>query len=108
MQASARQALPDRLHLLAAMAHLLESLERSPRTASAEQFRAVVQHVSAQLQQAEPDEFLDALLDAYPAAAEIYENLRYEHAGLCRSAFDNSLGAEMQAVAMIEKARRAG
>ena len=108
MQASTRQDLPERLHVLAAMAHLLEALERSPRTASAEQFRAVVQHVAAQLTEAEPDKFLDSLLEAYPATAEVYENLRYEHAGLCRSPFDNSLGAEMQAVAMIERARRAG
>jgi hypothetical protein len=40
---------------------------------------------------------LAALLDTHPAAAELYENVNYQHAGLCRSALDASLDAERQA-----------
>jgi hypothetical protein len=106
MQASARNDLPARLHPVAAMAHLLERLERSPSSASASQYQGVVQQITRLLAAAEPDGYLDAVLAAYPATAELYENLRYEHAGLCRSPFETSLGAEMAAVAAIEQARR--
>jgi len=106
MQASHGISLPARLQTLAVSAALLERLERNPRTASADQYQALVRQLAQLLAAAEPDMFLDALLDNFPAAAEQYENLRYEHAGLCRSPFDTSLKAEMAAVAVIENARR--
>ncbi len=106
MQASTRHALPTRLHPLAALAHLLERLEQTPLSASAEQYRAVAQQLGRLLAQTEPDAYLNAVLDAFPATAALYENLRYEHAGLCRSDFDTSLRAEMAAVAALENIRR--
>ena len=50
---------------------------------------------------------LDALLTTFPAAAALYENARYDHAGLCRSPLDVSLASELQACAAIIKARAA-
>jgi hypothetical protein len=52
------------------------------------------------------DAELDAVLARVPAAAELYENLNYQHAGLCRSPLDASLAAEAAARAAIDKARR--
>ena len=104
---SGMHALPARLNSLAAMAGLLERLDRQRSTASAEQYRGVARQVSTLLAQAEPDEHLQRLLNAAPASAELYENLRYEVAGLVRSPLEKALNAEMAATAAIQKARLA-
>jgi hypothetical protein len=49
---------------------------------------------------------LGQLLDAYPAAAELYENVNYQHAGLCRTSLDVALAAEMRAREAIARAMR--
>jgi hypothetical protein len=46
------------------------------------------------------------VLGAHPAAAELYENLQYEHAGLCRSPLEAALNAELLAGAAIQRAMR--
>ena len=88
------------------MAGLLQRLEQQPRSASPEQYRAVVRQLSELLAAAEPDPQLHALLAAVPAAAELYENLRYEHAGLCLAPLDTALSAELAATAAIARARQ--
>ncbi len=105
MQAQARPSFPASLHALAAMAGLLERLERQPGGASAEQYRGVVRQVNELLRQAEPGPALDQLLAAAPATATLYENLNYQHAGLCRQPLEAALNAEMAAQAAIERAR---
>jgi hypothetical protein len=108
MQTDTRHSLPARLHSLAAMAGLLERLEHVPansQSASAEQYRGVARQVSRLLSEAEPDELLHKLLNAAPATAELYENLRYDVAGLCRSPLEMALNAELSAGAAIAKAR---
>lgn len=97
--------LPASLHVLAAMGALLERLERQPRQASAAQYRSVAQQVTQLLEQAEPGPALDALLAALPATAELYENLQYRHAGLCRSPLEAALNAELAASAALAKLR---
>lgn len=106
MQASRGISLPARLQTLAVSAALLERLERDKRGASAGQYQLLACQLRDLLAAAEPDLILEALLDNFPAAAEIYENLRYEHAGLCRSPFDTALNAEMQAMSVLAKAAR--
>jgi hypothetical protein len=105
MQADTPLRLPARLQTLAAMALLLERLENQPRSASAEQYRGVVAQINTLLAAAEPGEALDALLRAAPATAELYENLIYAHAGLCRSPLEASLNAELAATAALARAR---
>jgi len=107
MEQTGQRMSPTALNELAAMAVLLERLERQPRKATAEQYRDVVQRVSRMLAAAEPGAMLDALLSAAPASAELYENLQYAHAGLCRSPLDAATSAEQQAAAAIARARRA-
>jgi len=89
------------------MAGLLERLDRQRSTATAEQYRMVACQVSMLLAQAEPDEHLRAMLNIAPASAELYENLRYEMAGLCRTPLEQALNAELAATAAIKKARLA-
>jgi len=37
------------------------------------------------------------ILEDCPAASELYENLRYEHAGLVRAPLEKALNAELEA-----------
>ena len=99
-------SLPARLHSLAAMAGLLQRLDNELGSASAEQYRRVAQQVSALLAQAQPDAHLHALLAVAPATSEVYENLRYDIAGLCRAPLAAALDAELAAAAAIAKAKR--
>ncbi len=106
MHSESTHTLPARLHTLAAMASLLERLEQAPTTASAEQYLGVARQVRVLLAQAEPDKHLHLLLNVAPHTAELYENLRYEAAGLCRAPLEVALNAELAAAAAIKKARQ--
>jgi hypothetical protein len=97
--------LPARLNSLAAMASLFERLDRNRTTASAEQYRTLARRVTELLAVAEPDNHLQALLNVAPASAMLYENLRYEQAGLVRAPLEMALNAELAATAAIAKAR---
>ena len=92
------------------LSNLLERLERSEVPVDAGQYRSVVLHLVHEFGDVQPGPELGTLLDSHPAAAELYENLNYEYAGLCRSSLDVSLAAEKQARAAIDKAmhREAG
>lgn len=92
------------------LANLLERLDCSTVPVDAGQYRSVVLHLVQEFGDVQPGPELGTLLDSHPAAAELYENLNYEYAGLCRSSLDVSLAAEKQARAAIDKAmqREAG
>lgn len=89
------------------LAPLLQRLEASREPVGADQYQSVVRHLTEQLKAHQDHPGLSALLDAYPAAAELYENLNYEQAGLCRSSLEFSLNAELKARAALDKAARA-
>lgn len=108
MSTQTHRPLPARLHTLATMAGLLERLEAAPSSASAAQYRGVARQVSILLAQAEADDHLQRLLNAAPHTAELYENMRYDIAGLCRAPLDEALSAELAATAAIHRARRRG
>jgi len=91
---------------LVVLAQMLERLDRSAKAVDAEQYRAVATRLAAELQAAPRDAALEGVLESFPAAAQLYENLNYEHAGLCRSPMDASLAAELAARAAIDGARR--
>jgi hypothetical protein len=89
------------------LASLLERLERMPGPIVARQYRWVAQRLAEELQRSPDDERLRAMLDAMPAAATVWENLHYAHAGLCRQDLDAALAAEQAASRLIAQARRA-
>jgi hypothetical protein len=103
---AAGAARPVRLQDLAAMAALLERLDLQPRAVGAAQYREVVRCLGAMLAAVEPSPTLDALLSAAPATAELYENIHYLQAGLCRHPAAPAHTAETAAQAAIVKARR--
>ncbi|MBX3644369.1 MAG: hypothetical protein KF720_15030 [Rubrivivax sp.] len=93
-----------RLAVAHLLAQLLERLDRSAEPVGAEQYQSVVRHLAEELQELQSHAGLSPLLDAFPATAELYENLNYQHAGLCRSSLELSLNAEQQARKAIERA----
>jgi len=86
------------------LAELLERLEHSAEPVGPEQYRSVVLHLLDELGEVEQGVALGALLDTHPAAAELYENVNYQYAGLCRSALDASLAAEQLAKEALNRA----
>lgn len=88
------------------LAALLERLDQSDIVVDAQQYLSVVSRLSDALAQSDTGAELDALFAEFPGAAQLYENLHYAHAGLCRSPLDPALAAEMQARQWIDKARK--
>ncbi|MDO9359560.1 MAG: hypothetical protein Q7T70_11270 [Polaromonas sp.] len=88
------------------LAELLERLEHSAEPVGPEQYLSVVNHLVDAFGDVAPGTELGALLDSHPAAAELYENINYQYAGLCRSPLEISLSAEQQARQAIEQAMR--
>ena len=89
--------LPERFRVVVTLAQLLETLENGTARISADQYRSVVRHLADELGTIESGAEFDAILKSFPAAAELYENQRYEQAGLCRSPLERSLNTEQQA-----------
>lgn len=97
MNAPRQIELPERFRVVLTLAQLLERLENSAAPLSADQYRSVVRHLADELGTVQPGPELDAVLKSFPAAAQLYENQRYEQAGLCRSPLELSLNTEQQA-----------
>jgi hypothetical protein len=97
--------VPPELHQLAATGLLLEKLDRTPRKASAEQYRSLVQRAAALLEAAEPGPVLEQLLDAMPALAELWENRHFATSGLCRAPLEEAMNAELDAAALLKRLR---
>jgi hypothetical protein len=91
---------------LVVLARILDRLERSAQPIDAEQYRAVAGRLAAELEGVPRDAALEAVLETFPAVAEMYENLNYRHAGLCRSSLEPALAAELAARAAIDGARQ--
>lgn len=107
MTAPQLETLRNRLETVIALARLLERVENSSVAVGADQYRALVRQLTAALSQEIPDDALHAVLGAYPAAAELYENLHYAQSGLSRSPLERSVGSEMLASqALLRAARR--
>ena len=102
------QTLPDNLQVTLTLASLLEGLERSKIPVDADQYRTVAQRLAGEFARIAPGPEFFAILDEFPAASQLYENLQYEHAGLCRVPLDTALAAEVRAKDAIEIARRKG
>jgi ferritin-like metal-binding protein YciE len=91
---------------LVMLARMLERLDRSAVAVDPQQYRGVVEHLSELLLSVPHDAALEAVLAASPATAELYENLQYQHAGLCRAPLEAALNAELAARAAIDAARK--
>jgi hypothetical protein len=109
MSASNLDSVKTRLENVIALARLLERVERSSTAPDPAQYRSLVGQLGAALEADLPSRALEAILNASPATAELYENLHYERSGLSRSPLERSIAAEMaasQALHRIGKAAR--
>lgn len=97
--------VPRPLRPLLVTALLLEKLDRTPREASADQYRSLAQRAATLLEQAEPGPVLNQLLDAFPALAELWENRHYATSGLCRSPLEPALKAELATSTLLDRLR---
>ena len=91
---------------LVTLVQVLRKMEQSRVAPDPDQYRSVVEHIQAELRNHPVDSSLDTLLERVPELAEIYENLQYAHAGLCRSSLDLAVSAEQAAIKAIHAARR--
>lgn len=91
---------------LVVLARMLERLERSMEPVDAQQYRSVVRHLAAEFASLPRDDRLDAVLEGFPAAAELYENMQYRYAGLCRSPLQQAMAAELDARKLIAQVRK--
>ena len=103
MSAPRLDSFKTRLETVIALARLLERVERAPSSASADQYRALVLQLQAALDEGMPTDTLNAVLSAYPAAGEVYENMHYAQSGLSRSTLDSSVASEMATSQLLAK-----
>lgn len=99
-------AVPAELLSLVRLAQLLQALEGQGRAADPHQYQLLVQKLSAELHEHQGHEVLAGLLDHFPAAAEVYENLQYGHAGLVRAPLEMSLSSELAAREVLGRMKR--
>jgi len=90
------------LQPIAALAKILQEVEAGGYAGHAEQYQHVASQLSQLLADVEPDEILYSIFNAYPAAAELYENVRYAHAGLCLHDIDAAIKAETAAAELLK------
>jgi hypothetical protein len=90
-----------------ALADLLECVETGGAHASASGYRLLVQRLQVALGQDLPADALLAILDRYPAASEVYENMHYEHSGLFRASLEHSVSSEMATTHILRRVARA-
>jgi hypothetical protein len=91
---------------LVTLVQVLRKMEHSRVPVDADQYRTVIGHINAALREHPRDAALESLLAALPELAELYENLQYEHAGLCRAPLEAAVRAEQAARAAIASAQR--
>ena len=103
MNATKSQSAKNILMVTHVLAELLERLDHSTQPVPAEQYRSVVLHLMDEFAGIESSLALRALLDTHPAASELYENVNYRHAGLCRTALDAATAAESEARQAISR-----
>lgn len=108
MNATRPSSLQPDLIAARVLAALLERLDQSAVAVDPQQYQSVVQRLSDTLHELDGNQALEPILDGSLSAAELYENLHYQHAGLCRTPLDSALSAEQLARQWISQAQQRG
>ena len=103
MAVSKTDSVKSRLENIIALARLLERVEANAVAVGADQYQALVRQVKFALDEDLPEPALQAVLRAYPAAAELYENMHYQLSGLSRSSLERSVSSEMLASQLLAR-----
>lgn len=94
------------MRVVVTLAGLLERLEVNVKAGGADQYQSVVRHLVDELGRLDADDTLEMVLRMFPATSDLYENLRYQQAGLCRAPLEVSLNSELEARAAIGRASK--
>jgi len=103
MSAPKLESVKARLENVIALARLLERVERSSTAPNPDQYRALVRQLGDALDADLPAEALQAVLEAFPGAAELYETRHYATSGLSRSPLQRSVETEMRASQLLHR-----
>jgi hypothetical protein len=95
-----------RLETVIALAHLLECVETGTARTNADGYRRLVLGIQAALSEDIPADALQAILCAYPATGQVFENLHYAQSGLSRASLERSVTSELQAKLVLARAAR--
>lgn len=97
----------ERLATLQRLATVIELFDGGKLPYTPAQYRAVAGQLAAALRRHEGDaDNLQAVLNAHPAAAELYENLHYDVAGLARSPLEAVVSSERLVMQTLARLRR--
>lgn len=107
MSQSATNVRNAHLETAIALARVLERVERGVERVNADQYQVLVARVKAALSEDLPESALNAVLDALPAAALVYENMHYQLSGLSRSPLDRSVSSEMLTAKLLARISQA-
>lgn len=99
-----KESLQSRLEMAIALARLFERADCAPAAIGADQYLALARQLRKALAKDLPAPALQAILDAFPATAELYENMHYAESGLSQSPLDRSVATEMMASELIHRA----
>lgn len=98
--------IPAHLTVVFTLSRLLQRLELTCVAVDAHQYRAVARRLAEELAVLPMDESLSVILKVHPSAGELYENLHYEQAGLCRAPLERAVQAEQQTRQLLLRLRR--
>lgn len=96
----------ERNAVMVRLATVLQHFESGRLPFDAVQYHSVAKQLSSALRRNAGSDALPAILAGSPVAAELYENLNYEQAGLARSPLDQAVAAELEATHAIARAMR--
>jgi hypothetical protein len=96
----------ERTAALVRLATVLQHFDSGHLPFDASQYQAIAKQLAAALRRNAGSPALQAVLDASPVAAELYENLHYEQAGLARSPLEQAVSAELEATQVLARLKR--
>ena len=96
----------ERIAALVRLVTVLQHFESGRLPFDAGQYHSIAKQVTTALQRNASSPALQAVLDASPIAAELYENLHYAQAGLARSPLEQAVSAELEATHLLARVRR--
>lgn len=96
-------SIRTRLETVIALAYLLERVEAGTARTDADGYRRLVLCLRAALSEDIPADALQVILNAHPAAGQVFENMHYEHSGLFRAPLERSVSSELLAKQVLER-----
>ncbi len=94
--------IPPTLVDFANLAGLLERIDRGNVAPEPAQYRRLVERIIDELRRRAMDPSLKDVIACFPSAAQLYENLNYEVAGLCMSPLERSVETEQAARRVLQ------